>query len=94
MVKGWESVKEEAPVLFSKHKVTALSIKEYLEQFYFTCDNNNLRWNHSDILIRVTQKFVGENNKTIKWLELNEEHYHIFFPVNDQDIIRYHRGSL
>lgn len=54
-----------------------------------TYDDNSLRWNGADLLTRVAQKFVGEENKTIKQLELNKEPSHVFYPINSHDITRY-----
>ncbi|KAL5055307.1 hypothetical protein RYX36_035989 [Vicia faba] len=66
-----------------------LFIKKCLEEFYMTYDDHSLRWNGADLLTRVARKSVGEENKTIKRMELNEEPSHIFFPINSQDITRY-----
>lgn len=66
----------------------SLFIKECLEEFYMTYDDNSLRWNGADLLTRVAQKFVGEENKTIKQLELNKEPSHVFYPINSHDITR------
>lgn len=53
-----------------------------------TYDDNSLRWNGADLLTRVARKSIGEKNRTIKRLELNEEPSHIFYPINSQDITR------
>ncbi|XP_045814301.1 uncharacterized protein At4g19900 [Trifolium pratense] len=75
-----------AVMAFGRH---SLFIKECLEEFYMTYDDNSLRWNGADLLTRVARKFTGKDNKTVKRLELNEEPSHIFFPIKSQDITRY-----
>ncbi|KAI5387167.1 uncharacterized protein At4g19900 [Lathyrus oleraceus] len=75
-----------AVMAFGRH---SLFIKKCLEEFYMTYDDNSLRWNGADLLTRVARKSIGEKNRTIKRLELNEEPSHIFFPINSQDIARY-----
>ncbi|XP_058730643.1 uncharacterized protein At4g19900 [Vicia villosa] len=75
-----------AVMAFGRH---SLYIKKCLEEFYMTYDDNSLRWNGADLLTRVARKSVGEENNTIKRLDLNEEPSHIFFPINSQDITRY-----
>ncbi|CAL5213067.1 unnamed protein product [Lathyrus oleraceus] len=75
-----------AVMAFGRH---SLFIKKCLEEFYMTYDDNSLRWNGADLLTRVARKSIGEKNRTIKRLELNEEPSHIFFPINSQDITRY-----
>ncbi|GAU51358.1 hypothetical protein TSUD_94920 [Trifolium subterraneum] len=75
-----------AVMAFGRH---SLFIKECLEEFYMTYDDNSLRWNGADLLTRVARKFKGMDNKTVKRLELNEEPSHIFFPIKSHDITRY-----
>ncbi|XP_061354734.1 uncharacterized protein At4g19900 [Gastrolobium bilobum] len=64
-------------------------IKECLEEFYMTYDDTRLRWNGADLLTRVARKFLGEENKSIKRLELKVEPSYIFFPISSQNITRY-----
>ncbi|KAL2344692.1 hypothetical protein Fmac_005977 [Flemingia macrophylla] len=67
----------------------SLFIKECLEEFYMTYDDTGLRGNGADLLTRVAQKYLGEENKSIKHMELNVEPSYIFFPISSQNITRY-----
>ncbi|KAG7959297.1 hypothetical protein I3843_10G062700 [Carya illinoinensis] len=64
-------------------------IMECLREFYMTYDDTRLRWNGADLLTRVTRKFLGQENVSTKWLELNVQDSFIFFPISSQNIIRY-----
>ncbi|KAE9597313.1 hypothetical protein Lal_00007373 [Lupinus albus] len=64
-------------------------IKECLEEFYATYDDTNLRWNGADLLTRVAKKFSGQENNSIKQLELKVEPSYIFFPISSGNITRY-----
>ncbi|KAK7362513.1 hypothetical protein VNO77_04629 [Canavalia gladiata] len=75
-----------AVMAFQRH---SLFIEECLEEFYKTYDDTSLRGNGADLLTRVARKFAGEENKSIKQLELRVEPSYIFFPVSSQNITRY-----
>lgn len=53
-----------------------------------TYDDTSLRGNGADLLTRVAQKFLGEENESVKQLELKVEPSYIFFPISSQNITR------
>ncbi|KAG5010863.1 hypothetical protein JHK87_019378 [Glycine soja] len=65
-----------------------LFIKECLEEFNMTYDDTSLRGNGVDPLTRVDRKYLGEENKSVKHLELKVEPSYIFIPVSSQNITR------
>ncbi|TKY58993.1 Galactosyltransferase protein [Spatholobus suberectus] len=67
----------------------SLFIKECLEEFYMTYDDTSLRGNGADLLMRVARKYLGEENKSVKHLELKVEPSYMFFPISSQNITRY-----
>jgi len=66
----------------------SLFVKECLEEFYMTYDDTSLRGNGADLLTRVARKYLGDENKSVKHLELKVEPSYIFFPVSSQNITR------
>ncbi|XP_019423741.1 PREDICTED: uncharacterized protein At4g19900 isoform X2 [Lupinus angustifolius] len=64
-------------------------IKKCLEEFYTTYDDTKLRWNGADLLTRVANKFLGEENNSIKQLKLKVEPSYIFFPISSGNITGY-----
>ncbi|XP_027345364.1 uncharacterized protein At4g19900 [Abrus precatorius] len=83
---GAQSALNGAVMAFRRH---SLFIKKCLEEFYMTYDDTSLRGNGADLLTRVARKFLEEENKSIKQLELKVEPSYIFFPISSQNITRY-----
>ncbi|RDX68277.1 hypothetical protein CR513_52752, partial [Mucuna pruriens] len=83
---GAGSALNGAVMAFQRH---SLFIKECLEEFYMTYDDTSLRGNGADLLTRVAQKYLGEENKSVKHLELKVEPSYVFFPISSQNITRY-----
>ncbi|XP_028222632.1 uncharacterized protein At4g19900 isoform X2 [Glycine soja] len=83
---GAGSALNGAVMSFPRH---SLFVKECLEEFYMTYDDTSLRGNGADLLTRVARKYLGDENKSVKHLELKVEPSYIFFPVSSQNITRY-----
>ncbi|KAL2627713.1 hypothetical protein AAZV13_07G188600 [Glycine max] len=82
---GAGSALNGAVMSFPRH---SLFIKECLEEFNMTYDDTSLRGNGVDPLTRVDRKYLGEENKSVKHLELKVEPSYIFIPVSSQNITR------
>ncbi|KAM7500372.1 hypothetical protein LguiA_024786 [Lonicera macranthoides] len=88
---GWEdepagSHLNGAVMAFKKHSPF---IMECLMEFYSTYDDTLLRWNGADLLTRVAKNFTIKENLSNKQLELNLQPSFVFFPISQNDIMRY-----
>jgi len=75
-----------AVMSFRKHSPF---IMECLTEFYSTYDDHRLRWNGAGLLTRVARNFLKNKTTSDNRMELKLQPSFIFFPIGQNNIIRY-----